>query len=80
MALEQLLAVRSSRDPHHKELDFMELVVDMNKVQTAKAIRQAKVQGVTTVQRAVGTLTNSITSTTTGLTYIGQLPPNGRWC
>ena len=47
-ALEQLLAVRSSRDLCSKELDLnMELAVHLNEVQTAEAIRQAKVHGTT---------------------------------
>ena len=44
VTLEQLLAVRSSRDLCCKELDLnIELVAHLNKVQTTKAIRQAKV-------------------------------------
>ena len=48
MTLEQLLAVRSSRDLCCKELDLnMELAVCLNEIQTAKAIRWAKVCGTT---------------------------------
>ena len=54
-ALEQLLTVRSSRDLHHRELDLnMELTVHLNEVQTAEAVRQAKLCGATvayTLQR-----------------------------
>ena len=47
--LEQLLAVRSSRDLCSRGLDLnMELVTHLNKVQTAEAIRQVKVHGATT--------------------------------
>ena len=46
--IEQLLTVRSSRDPHHKEVDLnMEMVACLNEVQTTKAIGQAKVHGTT---------------------------------
>ena len=49
MILEQLLAVRSSRDICHKELDLnTELAADLNEVKTEEAIRQAKVCGTTT--------------------------------
>ena len=48
VTLEQLLTARSSRDLCHKQLDLnMELVACLNEVQTAEAIRQAKVCGIT---------------------------------
>ena len=48
-ALEQLLAVRCSRELFCKELDLnMELAVCLSEVQTTTAIRQAKVHGTTT--------------------------------
>ena len=50
VTLEQMLAVRSSRDLHHKELDLnAELAAHLNKVQTVEAIRQAKVYCTATV-------------------------------
>ena len=55
MALEQLLTVRSSRDLCHKELDLnVELAFHLNKVQTVKAIRQAKVCGTSVAMPSKG--------------------------